>query len=412
MPIVQSNAEGRRDFQTALVARVDGAERDGRTVVVYIASFLGLTALWHREGPDAVIDVMSRVHDLVLAQVPPGSEVEQLGEFEIGVLVDGGPEEARALRRRISALLPTAFDLGPEQLIQASAWTLAPDDQIATGDLVWDTCIRAIRARSNISHAAMAASIGRDPQLELLVPRLLQHGLTAFGLEATAVEVADRSWVLPERPDRPPDGASSLWTGSRSVGRMLWWGDHVRQHRTAMDEALTSVALAVERGLAIEETERRARQDSLTGLLNRDGLARAMEGVIRPCSVGIVDIDHFKTINDRYGHRVGDRMLIALADLLRLGGRSVDLVARWGGEELVVVMPGTGVDGAAAALRRYLADAMTTISAGDVSLSFSAGVVELIEDGNEALEAAVHAADVAMYEAKRAGRSQVFVGLS
>jgi diguanylate cyclase (GGDEF)-like protein len=322
---------------------------------------------------------------------------------------EGGPDDARSLRRRISALLLTEFDLGPEQLFQAAAWTIAPDAQVSNGDLLWDTTIRAVRARSNVNHAAMAATTGRDPQLDVMINRVLEHSFGAYGLVAAAIDIGDRSWAHPERPATPPDGAWALWTGARSVGRFLWWGNGP-VHRTVVDESLTSVALAVERALALEETEHRARRDSLTGLLNRDGLAREMEAVARPCAVGIVDIDHFKVINDRYGHRVGDRMLIALADLLRLGGRSVDLVARWGGEELVVVMPGTTPEGAAAALRRYLLDATATISAGDVALSFSAGVVELVETGSDALDAAVHAADLAMYRAKGAGRGRVVVG--
>jgi diguanylate cyclase (GGDEF)-like protein len=352
---------------------------------------------------------MGGLKDLLLAEAPPDAEIEQLGEFEIGLFFAGSSDDARTLRRRVATLLPTAFDLGPEQIVQAMAWTVAPNPEVPTGDLLWDTCIRAIRARGSVSHAAMAATMARDPQLDLLIPRVLEHTLAANGVDAVGIEVGDRTWAVPEQPEAPPDVTWSLWTGTRSVGRFHWWGQG-RVHRTAVDEGLTFVALAIERALALDETEHRARRDSLTGLLNRDGLARAMEGVTRPCAIGIVDIDHFKVINDRYGHRVGDRMLIALADLLRLGGRAVDLVARWGGEELVVAMPGTSVEGAAAALRRYLQDAKATISAGEVALSFSAGVVELVEEGAAALELAVHAADLAMYEAKRAGRGRVVVG--
>ncbi|MGE3833379.1 MAG: GGDEF domain-containing protein [Acidimicrobiia bacterium] len=417
MPEVQSYGAARRAFRVRLAEAAETAGRGGGDLIVYVASFLGLTGLWQREGPVAVRVLMQELHGLILDEVPPDGEVEQIGEFEIALFFRGSPDEARALRRRISALLPGSFDLGAEQVLQAAAWTRVPDDQIATGDLLWDTCIRAMRARSNISHAAMGATMGRDPQLDVLIPRVLEHSLAGYGLDAAAIEVGDRTWVRSvgpegdERPGRPPDGAWALWTGARSVGRFLWWGRRGAPHRTTLEEGLTSVARAVERGLELEETEHRARRDALTGLLNRDGLARAMDAVARPCSIAVVDIDHFKAVNDRYGHRVGDRMLVALADLLRLGGRSVDLVARWGGEELVVVMPGTSPEGAAAALRRYLVDAGATIAVGEVVLSFSAGVVELTDEGDEAFAAAVHAADLAMYEAKRAGRGRVTVGV-
>jgi diguanylate cyclase (GGDEF)-like protein len=410
MPPLQSHAGSRQAFSRYVAVAAATARAEGRGQVVYVASFLGLAALWQREGAEAVGDVMTVLHDVLLAEAPPGAVIEQLGELEIGASFPGDAEDARALRRRINDRLPVAFDLGPEQLLQAAAWTVAPDDRVADDDLLWDTSIRAVRARSSIGHAAMEATLGRDHQLDAVVGRVLEHSLAAYGVAAAAIEVGDRTWALPARPDRPPDAAWSLWTGARSVGRIFWWGMDRPSHRTALEEGLTSVALAVERAVALEATELRARQDSLTGLLNRDGLARAMDGVSRPCAVGIVDIDHFKSINDRYGHRIGDRMLIALADLLRLGGRSIDVVARWGGEELVVVMPGTSPEGAAAALRRYLADAQATIAVGDAGLSFSAGVVELAEEGVEAFEAAVHAADIAMYEAKRAGRGRVVVG--
>jgi diguanylate cyclase (GGDEF)-like protein len=409
---VQSYSDSRRSLAQHLDDALGRAERDGRTVVVYVASFLGLGALWQRAGREAVQALMIELRELLLVEAPAGTEIEQLGEFEIGMFFDGDAIDARALRRRIGAKLPIAFDLGREQVLQAAAWTVGPDPEIANGDLLWDTGIRAGRARSNILHASMDASVGRDPQLEVLIPRLLDHMFEAYGVDANAIELGDRVWAKPALPDGPPEMAWSLWTGSRSIGRVLQWGVTRPPHRTVLEEGLLAVAVAIERALAVEETEHRARRDSLTCLLNRDGLAREMAEVERPCAVGIVDIDHFKDINDRYGHRIGDRMLIALADLFRLGGRSVDLVARWGGEELVVVMPGATAEGAAAAIRRLLADAQATITADDVGLTFSAGVVELVEDGVDAFEAAVNAADVAMYEAKRAGRARVVVGLA
>ncbi|MBW8826176.1 MAG: GGDEF domain-containing protein, partial [Acidobacteria bacterium] len=123
--------------------------------------------------------------------------------------------------------------------------------------------------------------------------------------------------------------------------------------------------------------------------------------------VGVVDIDHFKQMNDLHGHEAGDRCLQALADLLR-HSRASDLVARWGGEELVVIMPGSTATGAAAGLQRLLDQARSTIVIEDTPLSFSAGVAMVESDLLGVLDG-IRAADAAMYEAKRRGRGQVVV---
>ena len=96
-----------------------------------------------------------------------------------------------------------------------------------------------------------------------------------------------------------------------------------------------------------------AARDRLTGLYNRGHfdrtLAAAMEATTRdrqPLSLAILDIDHFKQINDQYGHALGDRALIEVANLLARAMRRTDMVARYGGEEFVILMPGTPRDSA------------------------------------------------------------------
>ncbi|WP_068897331.1 diguanylate cyclase [Planomonospora sphaerica] len=160
-----------------------------------------------------------------------------------------------------------------------------------------------------------------------------------------------------------------------------------------------------------------AARDALTGLHNRrhlmEELRRAMAAAIagdQPLSLALLDIDHFKQVNDRYGHRAGDEVLIGFAGLLGGGVRHSDIVARHGGEEFVVVFPGATAEQARArvdALRERIAGEPVQADGHTLSVTFSAGVAALVP-GHSA-DDLLHAADEALYAAKRAGRNRVHV---
>jgi len=104
----------------------------------------------------------------------------------------------------------------------------------------------------------------------------------------------------------------------------------------------------------LSEAEKKARKDNLTGLLNRNAYLADVPGQLnvesrykRHCSMLVVDFDHFKSVNDRYGHNVGDQALRELARMLEKFVRSSDKVYRWGGEEFVIMLPETGSSDAA-----------------------------------------------------------------
>ena len=155
--------------------------------------------------------------------------------------------------------------------------------------------------------------------------------------------------------------------------------------------------------------------DPLTGLYNQRYLRRHLDGLTsgtqgRDLAVIMVDIDHFKSVNDRFGHAAGDQALRLLAGTLRANTRVFDSVARYGGEEFVVVMPGSGMDDAMAAAERLreAAEALvfTVASIGRVPLTISLGVA--CWDGVPfTANALLHAADLALYEAKNGGRNRV-----
>ncbi len=163
------------------------------------------------------------------------------------------------------------------------------------------------------------------------------------------------------------------------------------------------------------QLERLSVSDTLTGLSNRLRLDRVLgEECARaarsgaPLSAVLLDLDHFKTVNDQHGHPVGDRVLVAIGELLKSGSRLTDEVGRWGGEEFLVVCRDTDLAGACALAHKLRAQiaAQRFAVVGHRTASF--GVAQL-GDGED-VEALVSRADVALYRAKKAGRDRVEAG--
>jgi diguanylate cyclase (GGDEF)-like protein len=159
-----------------------------------------------------------------------------------------------------------------------------------------------------------------------------------------------------------------------------------------------------------------ASHDGLTGLPNRrrsvEIATAALHAAVaqhKPLTVAVIDLDHFKTINDRHGHAAGDFVLREFARVGRETLRSSDFLGRWGGEEFLVVLPDTSLDTAMMSIERLRAAAVQIKlpgSAGDVRVSFSAGLATN-ESGVKTLDDIVAQADVALYEAKSSGRDLV-----
>ncbi|GAA3447087.1 diguanylate cyclase [Planomonospora venezuelensis] len=156
-------------------------------------------------------------------------------------------------------------------------------------------------------------------------------------------------------------------------------------------------------------------RDTLTGLHNRRFLMESLGREVKlaaaegtPLSVALLDIDHFKQINDRYGHSAGDQVLMRFAKLLSGRVRQNDVLARYGGEEFVVVLPGATGEQALARvdeMRRWVTAGRVPAGGHTLSVTFSAGVAALAAGQNPG--ELLHAADEALYEAKRSGRNRV-----
>ncbi len=161
-----------------------------------------------------------------------------------------------------------------------------------------------------------------------------------------------------------------------------------------------------------------ATRDELTGLPNRrlmlqllaqeDRKSQRQSGRFCCC---LIDLDHFKSINDTQGHQVGDETLRRFAKIMGNQLRAGDILARWGGEEFLLLLPSTGIDAASQVVERLHAHCSDAGNWGEHAgkrVTFSAGLVD-IADG-ETVERVIARADAALYKAKESGRNCVRVG--
>lgn len=222
--------------------------------------------------------------------------------------------------------------------------------------------------------------------------------------------------ALPLRP------ATALSFGTYALGTALTLGlgglargglDLLRVHLSALPLLLLLYALAWYRERFTQEyaerlrLETQAHTDPLTGLPNRRALYGQIETALAaagPCSVVLLDIDHFKAVNDRYGHQTGDEVLIWTARLLSTGLRGSDVLGRWGGEEFMLLLPYTAPEDAWAVAERLRArlDATPHPEVGAVTVSLGVAGRQTGDD----LGRLTVRADTALYAAKHQGRNR------
>lgn len=191
--------------------------------------------------------------------------------------------------------------------------------------------------------------------------------------------------------------------------------DELRLFRTIGSQ----FSAAIERARLLEGLKQQAITDSLTGLLNRRHFytlaQREMDRLWRyhhPFALIMLDIDHFKLINDTYGHTVGDMALMEVARSCQETLRHVDVLARYGGEEFLILMPETNAPSAvqvAERLRLKISDLKIETDKGIVRITASLGVLLIKEDNRQTLDQMIEQVDQAMYRAKRHGRNRVAI---
>lgn len=202
---------------------------------------------------------------------------------------------------------------------------------------------------------------------------------------------------------------------------------HRNHHQFTKEEILngeqvsSQVALAVAKARLYAQVQRMSITDELTGLFNRRGIFEKGREVLNyaqanstPLALIWLDIDHFKQVNDVYGHHIGDQVVRVIADRCRASMRDRDLVGRYGGEggdELIILLPDTEIKEArqvAERLRQVIADEPVITEQGSISITVSLGVAQLTQQKMD-LDALLHLADSAMYSAKTSGRNRIVI---
>lgn len=247
----------------------------------------------------------------------------------------------------------------------------------------------------------------------------LAEASQAFGrsLDSPIVAVEDDDAVAD--PEGPPAIVEPIYFGDRLIGSFAL-SPRAPEHQN--DPVLVKTIArelggALRMATLVEESRWMATTDALTGLSNRRAfigwatkeVARCARYADHFCAM-LLDVDHFKQVNDRHGHAAGDAVLAAVSRLMGSVVRSCDVVARWGGEEFVVALPSTALDGALLVAERIRAalevHPIPDPNGGQVlTVTASFGVAEL--EAGESLEQLVDRADRAMYAAKSAGRNRV-----
>lgn len=225
--------------------------------------------------------------------------------------------------------------------------------------------------------------------------------------EASSSKVAWETRILPAAlPGESPVGALAIAADPGTLA----------VHAHYLDLAANEMARLLSLEQKRVELLRLATEDALTGLHNRRHIlsllasdGRQSKRYDQPLTVGILDIDHFKLFNDRFGHQTGDAVLQLVAKTLRTSVRDVDHVGRIGGEEFLVVFPGTPLQGAMVIAERLrLATEMASapeLPAGE-RVTISLGLAQW-QDGGGSMDALVAQADAALYRAKASGRNRV-----
>ncbi|MDX6598299.1 MAG: hypothetical protein QOE87_2186 [Gaiellales bacterium] len=392
-----------------------------------VALFMGLLLLLI--GAGAALAVRSLTH--TLRAFADGIRAVAAGRFDQRLPVRGTDEFSQfgeVFNQMSSQLEQRIEELDSERRrVQEfgqrfGAALAATHDVAGLLEIVVDSAVQLARAEG-------ARLLVADEGTDVLVEQLRRGELGAAaglldapvrygeGIEGRALQT--RQAVIGEEP--VPLLAAPLVAEERVLGLLTLVGNPDRPFGRDDAERVGSLvgqgAVAIENARLHRLIQKQAKTDPLTQLLNRrefeEQLAREVERAQRfgtPVGLVVLDLDDFKLINDRFGHLAGDGVLKAAAGAIRQCTREIDQPARWGGEEFAVILPHTGIDGAARLaerLRQAIAERQIPTPDGrSVRVTASFGVAALPGSGTTQVELTA-AADDAVYRSKRAGKNRV-----
>jgi diguanylate cyclase len=289
------------------------------------------------------------------------------------------------------------------------------EERLGSGAALTDPEVRRLYAQYVLTRD-MSAFERIEERLKILLDEATSAATTAGQDASRFGDTLERHTTSLERPE----GADSL---ARVVAELL--NDTRRMCVTSrelarqLEKSAREIRLLTER---LEQAEAEALLDPLTRLCNRRGLERAVEELneesqgLRRAALLIIDLDHFKNINDTHGHLLGDKVLRAVAQMLRLNIKGHDVAARIGGEEFAVLLPETTPAGAvvlAERIRQAISKLHVRRADGSEYLGrVTASIGVASAAGEETLEGMIGRADRALYTAKHGGRNCVRVSVN
>ncbi len=277
----------------------------------------------------------------------------------------------------------------------------ARDDAVFLGSNYLDACEAAVRDGDPTAQAVYAAF------------RALQGGnQEQFAIEYSCHSPTTERWFemrmtrSPRKPHYIVVAHENITLRKRMESELLRAKQSIEAANARLQEALV-------------REQQNARTDDLTGINNRRhffALARqAFTVAVRyrhPLSVALLDLDHFKEINDRWGHQVGDDVLKHVANIVHRHLRSADILGRYGGEEFIVLLPQSTAEQTkvvAERIRQEIETVSLDTPKGRVASTVSVGVADTIQGGHDSIERLIGLADQALYAAKQAGRNRTSV---
>ncbi len=301
------------------------------------------------------------------------------------LLIEDNPGDARLIRGSLVEAASDAFEVTWADRLTRGLEHLVPGDV--------DVVLLDLSLPDSQGLDTVAKVIEHAPWAPIIV-------LTGLDDKALALEAVRR-------------GAQDYLIKGQADGELLARASRYAVERKDVESKLAEANARLEQ--ANRSLEELATTDELTGLWNR---RRFLEILAQECrraartgadlALTMLDLDHFKVVNDTYGHAFGDRVLARIASVLRHAARTTDVVARYGGEEFMILMPETSAQEAALAadrVRTHLAHRPVSDRTHDVPVTASLGISALKEPGGDRPGQLIRRADEALYAAKRAGRN-------
>jgi len=264
--------------------------------------------------------------------------------------------------------------------------------------------------------ARFGEALAATHDVEQLMRLIVEAAVEATNANGGVIVASSGELIQAGDPTQGDKIEVPLIAGEVNFGSLLLFGEFEDEDRMTAVSIASNAVVALDNARLHRIVERQALVDGLTGLANRrqceETLASELARLERfggPLAVVVSDLDWFKDVNDRFGHPSGDAVLREFAAVLRESVRDVDLAGRWGGEEFVLILPGTDLQGGAQVSERIrLAFAGRTILSADgaaipVTASFGVASVPPASSATELFSAA----DAALYEAKRNGKNRV-----